>query len=170
MRKYEYIAYVCGNSRIGLVLTAHSEKGVCAVLLGDELSLLILELEQRFPQAMFAEGEDHCGKIWQSVVNQIENPHQKEKLTLDLRGSDFQRRVWQALSEIPIGTTASYSDIAKKIGHPRAVRAVAGACAANPIAIVIPCHRVVRSDGSLSGYRWGVERKAALLKSESVSR
>ena len=167
MKKREVIEYVSGKTSLGLVLTALSKKGLCAVLMGDDLSLLIFELETRFPDAMFAEGEGEAKKVWEKVVDLIKNPGQKHGLKLDVRGTRFQQKVWDALGEIPYGTTASYSEIAQKIGSPKAVRAVAGACAANHIAVVIPCHRVVRSDGALSGYRWGVERKAALLKAES---
>jgi AraC family transcriptional regulator of adaptative response/methylated-DNA-[protein]-cysteine methyltransferase len=160
--KDEVIHYAVGESTLGLVLAASSQKGVCGILLGDEPELLINELQQRFPQARLADGNGDLAEI----IALVENPGLPLALKLDLRGTAFQQRVWQALGEIPAGATASYAQIATKIASPKAVRAVAGACAANALAVAIPCHRVVRSDGNLSGYRWGVERKRALLARE----
>ena len=160
--KDEVIRYALGESTLGLVLAASSEKGVCGILLGDDPELIINELNQKFPNAQLTCGDDHLAEI----IALVENPGLPLALKLDLRGTAFQQRVWQALREIPAGATASYAQIAAKIASPKAVRAVAGACAANALAVAIPCHRVVRSDGNLSGYRWGVERKRALLARE----
>jgi AraC family transcriptional regulator of adaptative response/methylated-DNA-[protein]-cysteine methyltransferase len=151
----EEIRFVVGKSPLGLLLVARSNQGVCAVLLGDLASELKRELQKRFPHATLTESKD------MQLSKVLDGNH-----PLDERGTPFQLKVWKALREIPAGSTASYMDIAKKIGLPKAVRAVAGACAANPLAIITPCHRVIRSDGSLSGYRWGVERKKALLQQE----
>ena len=159
----EVIRYAVGQSTLGLVLAASSEMGVCAILLGDEPELLVTELQRRFPKARLTDGNADLAQI----LALVETPS-KLALPLDLRGTAFQQRVWQALREIPAGATASYAQIAAKIASPKAVRAVAGACAANALAVAIPCHRVVRSDGNLSGYRWGVERKRALLAREAI--
>jgi AraC family transcriptional regulator of adaptative response/methylated-DNA-[protein]-cysteine methyltransferase len=160
--KNEVLRYAVGKSILGLVLAASSEKGVRAILLGDDRELLVTELQRRFPKARLTRGDDHLAEI----IACVENPKLKPALPLDVRGTAFQQRVWQALREIPAGSTLSYAQVAEKIGSPKSVRAVAGACAANAIAVAIPCHRVVRSDGNLSGYRWGVERKRALLDRE----
>lgn len=160
--KNEVIRHAVGKSTLGLVLAASSEKGVRAILLGDDRELLVTELQRRFPKARLTRGDDHLAEI----IACVENPKLKPALPLDVRGTAFQQRVWQALREIPAGSTLSYAQVAEKIGSPKSVRAVAGACAANAIAVAIPCHRVVRSDGNLSGYRWGVERKRALLDRE----
>lgn len=160
--KNEVLRYAVGKSILGLVLAASSEKGVRAILLGDDRELLVTELQRRFPNARLTRGDDHLAEI----IACVENPKLKPALPLDVRGTAFQQRVWQALREIPAGSTLSYAQVAEKIGSPKSVRAVAGACAANAIAVAIPCHRVVRSDGNLSGYRWGVERKRALLDRE----
>jgi AraC family transcriptional regulator of adaptative response/methylated-DNA-[protein]-cysteine methyltransferase len=161
----EVLRYSVEKSTLGLVLAASSEKGVRAILLGDDRELLVTELQRRFPKARLTRGDDHLAKI----IACVENPKLKPALPLDVRGTAFQQRVWQALREIPAGSTLSYAQVAEKIGSPKSVRAVAGACAANAIAVAIPCHRVVRSDGNLSGYRWGVERKRALLDREAGS-
>ena len=160
----EVLRYSVEKSTLGLVLAASSEKGVRAILLGDDRELLVTELQRRFPKARLTRGDDHLAEI----IACVENPKLKPALPLDVRGTAFQQRVWQALREIPAGSTLSYAQVAEKIGSPKSVRAVAGACAANAIAVAvaIPCHRVVRSDGNLSGYRWGVERKRALLDRE----
>jgi AraC family transcriptional regulator of adaptative response/methylated-DNA-[protein]-cysteine methyltransferase len=157
----EVLRYSVEKSSLGLVLAAASEKGVCSILLGDDRELLVTELQRRFPKARLTEGNAALAQI----LAFIETPCELA-LPLDLRGTAFQQRVWQALREIPAGSTLSYAQVAEKIGSPKSVRAVAGACAANAIAVAIPCHRVVRSDGNLSGYRWGVERKRALLDRE----
>lgn len=152
---------------LGTVLIAQSEKGICAILLGDDPQLLHADLQCRFPAAELIPGEAIFLKTVIQVIRAIEQPQLKIDLPLDIRGTVFQQKVWQALQKIPAGETRSYTEIAEEIGSPNAVRAVAGACAANAIAILIPCHRVVRSDGNLSGYRWGVERKQKLLQQEA---
>lgn len=160
--------YVALNKcSLGTILVGQSEKGICAVLLGDEPENLHSDLQQRFPKATFITGDNHFQKIVAQIIDVIEQPKLVLDLPLDIRGTLFQQRVWQALQQIPAGETRSYRDIAEAIGSPKAVRAVAGACAANAIAVIIPCHRVVRNDGNLSGYRWGVERKQKLLQQEA---
>ena len=161
------IRFAVGECSLGSILVASSERGVCAILLGDDPDALAHDLQDRFPHANLIGGDAEFEKLVAKVVGFIEAPAVGLDLPLDVRGTAFQQRVWQALRGIPPGTTASYTDIAKRIRAPRAVRAVAQACAANALAVAIPCHRVVRSDGGLSGYRWGVERKRALLKREA---
>jgi AraC family transcriptional regulator of adaptative response/methylated-DNA-[protein]-cysteine methyltransferase len=146
---------------------AQSARGVCAILLGDDPDALVHDLQDRFPQADLIGGDEGFEQVVAQVVGFVEAPALGLDLPLDVRGTAFQQRVWQALCAIPPGTTATYTDIARRIDAPKAVRAVAGACAANALAVAIPCHRVVRSDGSLSGYRWGIERKRALLDKEA---
>jgi AraC family transcriptional regulator of adaptative response/methylated-DNA-[protein]-cysteine methyltransferase len=160
------IRFAFGKCSLGLCLVAQSAKGVCAILLGELPEVLLSDLRRRFPRATLVGGDEAFERIVAQVVGLVEEPASGIELPLDLRGTAFQRRVWQALREIPPGRTASYTDIAGRIGAPRSVRAVAGACAANPLAVAVPCHRVVRSDGSLSGYRWGIERKRRLLERE----
>ena len=143
-----------------------TKRGVCAVMLGDDPGKLVRELQDRFARAELVGGDRDFEDTVARVVGMIESPAKGWKLPLDVRGTLFQQRVWQALQRIPAGSTASYAEIAKRIGAPSAVRAVAQACAANSIAVAIPCHRVIRSDGGISGYRWGVERKTALLARE----
>ncbi|MDR3376100.1 MAG: bifunctional DNA-binding transcriptional regulator/O6-methylguanine-DNA methyltransferase Ada [Ancalomicrobiaceae bacterium] len=160
------IRYAYGQSSLGLVLIASTDRGICAILLGDDPIELLRDLEARFPLAdLLAADADTAARVAE-VVAFVEHPSTGLDLPLDLRGTAFQLRVWQALRRIPAGTTVSYSDLARTIGDPSAVRAVAGACAANKLAVAVPCHRVVRSDGALSGYRWGLERKRELLKRE----
>lgn len=166
----KHIHFTCGDSSLGKFLVARSEKGICAILLGDNPQELIADLHKRFPTAELHHNEQDFTVQLQMLVQLIDRPHQAPQLPLDIRGTLFQQKVWQALQEIPAGETRSYRDIAQAIGSPAAVRAVAGACAANAIAIAIPCHRVVRTDGSLSGYRWGVERKKILLQREAESK
>jgi AraC family transcriptional regulator of adaptative response/methylated-DNA-[protein]-cysteine methyltransferase len=139
---------------------------VCAIALGDDPQALLHELQDRFPRAELVGGAAGFEALVAQVVGLIEQPGIGIELPLDLRGTAFQQRVWQALRQIPAGQTASYADIAARIGSPTSVRAVARACAANTLAVAIPCHRVIRSDGALSGYRWGVERKRELLSRE----
>lgn len=162
----EAIDFAVAACSLGAILVASSAKGVCAVLLGDDPDALTRDLQDRFPQAQLRGDDPKFAKRVALVVGFIEAPRIGLDLPLDIRGTAFQQRVWQALREIPPGQTASYADIAQRIGSPKAVRAVAQACAANHIAVAIPCHRVVRTDGSISGYRWGVERKQALLLME----
>ena len=162
------IRFAIGQCSLGAVLVAESDKGVCAILLGDEPEALARELQDRFPQAKLIGGEADFERRVAQVVGLIEAPGLGADLPLDVRGTAFQQRVWAALQAIPAGGTASYAEIAARIGAPKAVRAVAQACAANALAVAIPCHRVVRQDGGLSGYRWGVERKRALLRREAA--
>lgn len=162
----EEIKFAVGQSSLGAILVASSQKGVVAILLGDDADTLVRNLQDRFPRARLIGGDREYEARIAQVVGFVEAPGIGLDLPLDVRGTAFQRRVWRALQDIPAGETVSYADIARRIGVPKAVRAVAGACAANKIAIAIPCHRVVRTDGSLSGYAWGVERKRALLNRE----
>ncbi|MBD2580404.1 bifunctional DNA-binding transcriptional regulator/O6-methylguanine-DNA methyltransferase Ada [Oscillatoria sp. FACHB-1406] len=162
------IYFAIGECSLGSILVAQTEKGICAIFLGDAPEPLLHNLEQRFPRAELIGGDAKFECHIARVIGFVEAPALGLDLPLDARGTAFQQRVWQALQEIPFGTTATYAEIARKIGSPQAVRAVASACAANPIAVAIPCHRVVRSDGSLSGYRWGVERKQALQEWEAM--
>ena len=161
--------FAIGQCSLGAILVAASMRGVCAILIGDEPALLLQDLQDRFPRAELTGGDADFDAMVATVVGFVEAPHLGLNLPLDVRGTAFQHRVWQALREIPSGQTASYTEIARRIGSPAAVRAVAGACAANPLAVAIPCHRVVRTDGTLSGYRWGIERKRTLLEREAAS-
>jgi len=161
------LRFAVGTCSLGEVLVAASDKGVCAILLGDDADALLRELQRRFPRAELVGGDDGFERTVAAVVALVEAPRVGLDLPLDVRGTAFQQRVWQALREIPHGTTVSYTDIARRIGAPSAVRAVAQACGANPLAVIVPCHRVVRHDGGLSGYRWGIERKRALLARET---
>jgi AraC family transcriptional regulator of adaptative response/methylated-DNA-[protein]-cysteine methyltransferase len=161
------IHFAVGECSLGSILVAKSARGVCAILLGGDPEALLQELQDRFPRAGLIGGDAGFEALVAKVVGLIETPGIGLDLPLDVRGTAFQRRVWQALREIPAGSTASYTEIAARIGEPRAVRAVAAACAANALAVAIPCHRVVRTNGALSGYRWGVERKRALLAREA---
>ena len=164
------IKFAVGESTLGAILVAQSEIGVCAILLGDDPDALVRELQDRFPRASLVGGDRKFEQLVAKVVGFVERPSEGLDLPLDIRGTAFQQRVWQALREIPAGSVASYREIAQRIGQPGAVRAVAGACAANALAVAIPCHRVIRNDNSLSGYRWGVERKRELLARESAAK
>lgn len=160
------IRFAVAQCALGAILVAESARGICAISLGDDPEPLVRELQDRFPRAnLIGDDPDFDARVAQ-VVGFVEAPGIGLALPLDIQGTAFQERVWQALRQIPAGQSASYADIAKAIGAPRAVRAVAGACAANRIAVAIPCHRILRTDGSLSGYRWGVARKRALLERE----
>lgn len=161
------IRFAIGQCSLGALMIAQSERGICAILLGDDPDALARDLQDLFPNANLIGGDASFENLVAQVVGFVEAPAQGLDLPLDIRGTAFQQRVWQALRDIPAGATASYADIARRIGSAKSVRAVAGACAANAIAVAIPCHRVVRNDGGLSGYRWGVERKRALLDRES---
>ncbi|CAM0998753.1 bifunctional DNA-binding transcriptional regulator/O6-methylguanine-DNA methyltransferase Ada [Rhodanobacter sp. Root179] len=161
------IRFAIGECSLGAILVAQSERGVCAILFGDDPDALARDLQDRFPKANLIGGDRAFEQLVATVVGFVEAPALGLDLPLDVRGTAFQQRVWRALRDIPAGATVSYSEIAQRIGSPRAVRAVAGACAANMLAVAIPCHRVVRNDGGLSGYRWGVERKRALLAREA---
>ena len=159
--------FAVGECSLGAILVAASAKGITAILLGDDAEALVHDLEDRFPNATLIGGDRAFEDVMAKVVGLVDAPRSGFDLPLDLRGTAFQHRVWEALRAIPAGTTVTYSEIAERIGMPKAVRAVASACAANKIAIAIPCHRVVRNDGSLSGYRWGVERKRTLIAREA---
>ena len=163
----EDIRFAVGECSLGAVLVASSSKGVAAILLGGDPDRLVRELQDRFPKAKLIGADRDYETLVARVVGFIEAPEQGLDLPLDIRGTAFQQRVWRALQDIPVGRTVSYAELARRIGSPKAVRAVAGACAANSIAVAIPCHRVVRNDGSLSGYAWGVDRKRALIAKEA---
>jgi AraC family transcriptional regulator of adaptative response/methylated-DNA-[protein]-cysteine methyltransferase len=161
------VRYAIGQCSLGHVLVAQSDRGVCGILLGDGPEALARDLRARFPEARLIDSARDLENVVMAVVQLIEAPATGVNLPLDLRGTAFQRRVWRALRRIRPGETASYRDIAARIGAPRAVRAVAQACGANHLAVAVPCHRVIRSDGGLSGYRWGSGRKHALLQREA---
>ncbi len=161
------IRFAVGECSLGSILVAMSERGVCAILLGDDPDALARELQDRFPRASMIGGDAGFETLVAKVVGFVEAPGLGLDLPLDVRGTAFQQRVWQALREIPAGSTVSYGELAERIGAPGSARAVGHACASNHLAVAIPCHRVVRNDGGLSGYRWGVERKRALLQREA---
>jgi AraC family transcriptional regulator of adaptative response/methylated-DNA-[protein]-cysteine methyltransferase len=161
------IRFAVGQCSLGAILVARSGLGICAILLGDDPAQLVHDLEDRFPRAELIGGDAEFESVVAAVVGFVEHPAVGLDLPLDVRGTAFQQRVWQALLQVPAGERVSYAEIAARIGSPGAVRAVAQACGANGLAVAIPCHRVVRSDGGLSGYRWGVERKRALLAREA---
>jgi len=160
------IRFATGMCPLGWLLVAVKPTGVCAIALGDAPEDLTTAFQDKYPEAEFTDGSPEFERIFAALRQFIDIPEQGLALTLDTGGTPFQQRVWQALREIPVGATASYSEIARRIGSPNSARAVASACAANPLAIAIPCHRVLGIDGKLSGYRWGLERKAALLGRE----
>jgi AraC family transcriptional regulator of adaptative response/methylated-DNA-[protein]-cysteine methyltransferase len=162
----EEIRFAVGACSLGAILVAATGRGICAVLMGDDPELLVRDLQDRFPRARLIGADAGFEQTVAQVVGLVEAPRIGLDLPLDVRGTAFQQRVWAALRAIPAGETVSYTVLAQRIGAPAAVRAVAGACAANPVAVAIPCHRVVRNDGGLSGYRWGIERKAALIRRE----
>jgi AraC family transcriptional regulator, regulatory protein of adaptative response / methylated-DNA-[protein]-cysteine methyltransferase len=163
----EEIRFAVGATSLGAILVASSKKGVAAILLGDDPDKLLRNLQDRFPRAQLIGADRDYEALVARVVGLVETPGIGLDLPLDVRGTAFQQRVWQALREIPVGETLSYAEVARRIGSPRAVRGVAGACAANNLAVAIPCHRMVRQDGLPSGYAWGVERKRALLDREA---
>ena len=163
------IRFAVGQTSLGAILVAATDKGVCAIQFGEDPDALVRGLQDRFPRAELVGGDADFETLVARVVGMVEAPAKRADLPLDVKGTAFQERVWRALRDIPAGATESYAAIAARIGRPKAVRAVAQACAANPAAVAIPCHRVVRNDGGLSGYRWGVERKAALLAREARS-
>lgn len=162
------IFFAIGKASLGSILVAQSKNGVCSILIGDDPGTLIRDLQDRFPNANLIGDEAGYQELIAKVVGLMEEPGVGLDLPLDIRGSAFQQRVWKALQQIPPGSTATYTEIARKIGMPNAVRAVAQACGANALAVAIPCHRVIRNDGSLSGYRWGVDRKRVLLEREGT--
>jgi len=161
------IRFAVAECSLGSLLVAATVRGVCAILLGDDPEELAHDLERRFPRARIIGADVKFERLVAQVIGLLEKPQASAKLPLDIRGTAFQQRVWQALRAIPAGKTTTYAEVARAIGTPRAVRAVAQACAANALAVAIPCHRVVRTDGNLAGYRWGVERKRALLAREA---
>lgn len=162
----ETIRFAVGGCSLGAILVASTAKGICAILIGDDPELLVRDLQDRFPRAELLGGDAAFERTVALVVGFVEAPRIGLDLPLDVRGTVFQQRVWQALREIPAGQTVSYAELARRLGMPQGARAVASACAANALAVAVPCHRVVRNDGALSGYRWGVERKQALLERE----
>jgi AraC family transcriptional regulator of adaptative response/methylated-DNA-[protein]-cysteine methyltransferase len=164
----ESIRFAIGECSLGAILVAASEQGVCAILLGDDPDALMRDLQGRFPTAQLIGGDQDFEDVVAKVVGFVEAPALGLDLPLDVRGTAFQQRVWRALREIPAGSTASYTEIAERIGAPKEAYAVVEACASNAIAVAIPCHRVVRKNGTLSGYRWGVARKRALLDREAA--
>ena len=164
----ESIRFAVNECSLGSILVAATEQGICAILLGGDPGGLVRELQDSFPKAQVSSGDADLEHVVAKVVAFVEAPALGLDLPLDVRGTAFQQRVWQTLRTIPPGSTASYAEIAQRISLPKAVRAVAQACASNTLAVAIPCHRVVRNDGSLSGYRWGVERKRALLDREAA--
>ena len=160
------IHFAVGQCGLGSILVAQSQKGVCAILIGDDPDVLLRDLQERFPKANLIGGDADYEALVAKVVGLIEAPALGFDLPLDVRGTAFQRRVWEALQSIPPGETVTYGALATRLGSPRAVRAVAGACAANAVAVAIPCHRVIGASGALTGYRWGVARKRELLARE----
>jgi AraC family transcriptional regulator of adaptative response/methylated-DNA-[protein]-cysteine methyltransferase len=163
----ESIRFAVGACSLGAILVAATGRGICAILIGDDPDALVRDLQDRFPRAELVGAEPAFEATVAQVVGFVEAPRIGLDLPLDVRGTAFQQRVWEALRRIPPGQTVSYAELAERVGLAAGARAVAGACAANPVAVAIPCHRVVRNDGALSGYRWGVERKRALLERES---
>jgi AraC family transcriptional regulator of adaptative response/methylated-DNA-[protein]-cysteine methyltransferase len=161
------VRFAIGKCSLGSILVSQSGRGICAILFGDDTDTLTQDLQDRFPKANLIGGDRNFERLVARVVRLVEAPAIGLDLPLDVRGTAFQQRVWQALRKVQPGKTASYTDIATRIGSPKAVRAVAQACAANALAVAIPCHRVVRNDGALAGYRWGIERKRALLQREA---
>lgn len=161
------IRFAVGQCSLGAILVAQTQRGICAISLGDDPDVLVRWLQDQFPKAQIIGGDAAFEQLMAHVVGFVEAPSVGLNLPLDVQGTAFQERVWQALTEIPPGTTVNYTQIAERIGMPKAVRAVAGACGANRIAVAIPCHRVVRRDGGISGYRWGVDRKRELLRRET---
>lgn len=161
------IRFAVGQCALGAILVAQSQRGICAILLGDDPDALVRDLQDQFPKAQLIGGDATFEALIAQVIGFVETPSIGLNLPLDVRGTAFQERVWRALREVPSGTTVSYAEIAQRIGAPKATRAVAQACGANHIAVAIPCHRVVRRDGDISGYRWGVDRKRELLRREA---
>jgi len=160
------ITYAVGTCTLGHLLAAASERGLCAIFLGDEPEMLVGQLRKRFRTATLLAGDRDFDRWLSQAIELVEQPSRGSDVALDIHGTDFQIQVWEALRQVPAGSTVSYVELAKRIGRPTAARAVAQACGANRLAVVIPCHRVIRADSSLSGYRWGVARKAELLKRE----
>lgn len=167
----EEFRFALGESSLGTLLVASSAKGVVSILIGDNQDQLIRDLHRRFPKAQLVRGNQHEERLTKRVISFLDAPEHSLDLTLDIRGTPFQRRVWEALQQIPMGHTSTYTDIAKEIGAPKAIRAVGNACSINNLAIAVPCHRVLHNDGSFSGgYHWGVERQRTLIKREASAR
>ena len=164
------ICFTTGESALGTVLIARSSRGICAILIGSEAEALTADVAERFPASILMRSDRKLEGDLAKIIRFIATPAQGLDLELDIRGTPFQRRVWDALCAIPCGRTVTYAALARRIGEPESTRAVANACAANALALAIPCHRVIRSDGTLSGYRWGVERKRAMLAREALAR
>ena len=165
----DVLSYAVTNSDLGKVLVARSATGVRSILLGDDAGQLRADLADRFPRSTLVTSEAMVREDMGRVLRYIAKPSNGLHLTLDMRGTPFQLRVWEKLKAIPAGRTVSYMELAKWISGPANARAVAGACAANPIALAIPCHRVIRSNGDLAGYRWGIERKRELIQKEAMT-
>lgn len=161
------IRFAIADCSLGAILVASTGQGICAILIDNDPAVLLRDLQERFPRAELVGADSGYEATVARVIALVEAPKLGLDLPLDVRGTAFQQRVWQALREVPAGETVSYAELARRIGAPQGARAVAGACAANPLAVAIPCHRVVRNDGALSGYRWGVERKQILLEREA---
>lgn len=160
------IEFSTTETAFAAILLARSAKGICTILLGDSQAELVEDLQQRLPKAKLVKNDQALAASLKTVTEFLDKPLTPLDFPLDIQGSDFQKSVWAVLQTIPVGQTLSYSDVAERLHKPKAVRAVANACAANPLALVIPCHRILRADGGISGYRWGVERKRALLAKE----
>lgn len=164
-----HIEFDTTETDFAAILVARSKQGVCAILLGDSVADLYTDLAQRFPKAQLQNNTQGLAALLKNLTNFLENPQTPLNFCLDIQGSAFQQQVWSVLRSIPVGHTLSYTDVAELLHKPSAVRAVANACAANPLALAIPCHRILRADGSISGYRWGVERKRELLAREQLA-
>ena len=164
----EEIRFAVGQTSLGAILVASSAKGIASILLGDDPDALVRDLRDRFRNAWLIAADRDYEALVARVVGFVETPGSELNVPLDVRGTAFQQGVWQTLQQIPVGTKVTYAEVARRIGLPKAVRAVASACAANNLAVVIPCHRVVRADGSLSGYAWGVERKRSFIEREAT--
>jgi AraC family transcriptional regulator, regulatory protein of adaptative response / methylated-DNA-[protein]-cysteine methyltransferase len=162
------IRFVTDHSTLGLVLIGQTAAGLCAVMIGEDADILRRELQSQYPGARLTDGDIRENAAARRVIRSIDRGEQDLETPLDLRGTEFQKIVWKTLRTIPAGKTTTYADLARRIGRPRAVRAVAHACARNALAVIVPCHRVIRSDGHLAGYRWGIERKKALLEIEGA--
>ena len=165
----DILSYAIGKCALGRVLVAHSVNGVCAILIGADHDELEADLAARFPRATLVANEAVVHDDLAKVIRFVDKPAEGLHLTLDMRGTPLQRRVWEKLRTIPVGTTMTYTELARSVGAPNSVRAVAGACASNPIALAVPCHRVVGSNGDLAGYYWGIERKRELIKKEATA-
>jgi AraC family transcriptional regulator of adaptative response/methylated-DNA-[protein]-cysteine methyltransferase len=165
----EVIQFRISQGSLGWILIASSAKGICAVILGEDRRVLTVDLRDRFPRAKLIAGDPEFERMAEKVVRAVDAPESRLNLPLDLRRTPFQQHVWQVLREIPLGSTASYQEIARKIGMSKTAQDVAEVCGTNPLAVIVPCHRVIRSDGGLAGYHWGIKRKRALLEREKVA-